>query len=77
MATAAWEDALRLPQWDDAPVWLHGDLLPGSLLTSSGHLTAVIDFGAFGVGARVGTVLRAVGGALLRRTTTATSAGTG
>ncbi|MFF1323946.1 aminoglycoside phosphotransferase family protein [Streptomyces chartreusis] len=49
-ATAAWEDALRLPQWDDAPVWLHGDLLPGNLLTSAGRLTAVIDFGGLGVG---------------------------
>ncbi|MFB6933718.1 aminoglycoside phosphotransferase family protein [Streptomyces chartreusis] len=49
-ATAVWEDALRLPQWDDAPVWLHGDLLPGNLLTSAGRLTAVIDFGGLGVG---------------------------
>ncbi|MFD5012347.1 aminoglycoside phosphotransferase family protein [Streptomyces chartreusis] len=49
-ATAVWEDALRLPQWDHAPVWLHGDLLPGNLLTSAGRLTAVIDFGGLGVG---------------------------
>ncbi|MEJ8669232.1 phosphotransferase [Streptomyces sp. MS1.AVA.1] len=49
-ATAAWEDVLRLPQWDADPVWLHGDLLPGNLLTSSGRLTSVIDFGCFGVG---------------------------
>ncbi|MEV8431843.1 aminoglycoside phosphotransferase family protein [Streptomyces sp. HUAS 31] len=49
-ATAVWEDALRLPQWDDAPVWLHGDLLPGNLLTSAGRLAAVIDFGGLGVG---------------------------
>ncbi|MGI5375222.1 aminoglycoside phosphotransferase family protein [Streptomyces sp. CA-251387] len=49
-ATATWEDTLRLPQWDAAPVWLHGDLLPGNLLTSSGRLTAVIDFGGLGVG---------------------------
>ncbi|KUM81173.1 aminoglycoside phosphotransferase family protein [Streptomyces curacoi] len=50
VATAAWEETLRLPQWDDAPVWLHSDLLPGNLLTSSGRLTAVIDFGCLGVG---------------------------
>lgn len=50
VATAAWEETLRLPQWNAAPVWLHGDLLPGNLLTSSGRLTAVIDFGGLGVG---------------------------
>ena len=50
LATAAWEHTLALPQWDAAPVWLHGDLLPGNLLTGSGHLTAVIDFGCLGVG---------------------------
>ncbi|MFE5889178.1 phosphotransferase [Streptomyces sp. NPDC056462] len=44
-ATAAREYVLRLPQWDAAPVRLHGDLLPGSLLTSSRRLTSVIDFG--------------------------------
>ncbi|MDF3147735.1 MULTISPECIES: aminoglycoside phosphotransferase family protein [unclassified Streptomyces] len=49
-ATAAWEDTLHLPPWDAAPVWLHSDLLPGNLLTSSGRLTAVIDFGGLGVG---------------------------
>jgi len=31
-------------------VWLHGDLLPGNLIVSGGRLTAVIDFGALGVG---------------------------
>ncbi|MFJ8537662.1 aminoglycoside phosphotransferase family protein [Streptomyces sp. NPDC093591] len=50
LAAAAWEETLRLPQWDAAPVWLHGDLLPGNLLTSAGRLTAVIDFGGLGVG---------------------------
>ena len=50
LATAAWEHALALPQWEAAPVWLHGDLLPGNLLTGSGRLTAVIDFGGLGVG---------------------------
>jgi aminoglycoside phosphotransferase (APT) family kinase protein len=34
-ATALWEDVVRLPQWDGAPVWLHGDLLPGNLLTEA------------------------------------------
>lgn len=49
-ATAAWQDALQLPQWDREPVWLHADLLPGNLLTEDGRLTAVIDFGGLGVG---------------------------
>jgi aminoglycoside phosphotransferase (APT) family kinase protein len=49
-ATALWEEVLRLPQWDGDPVWLHGDLLPGNLLTGAGRLTAVIDFGGLGVG---------------------------
>ncbi|MFE2143749.1 aminoglycoside phosphotransferase family protein [Streptomyces sp. NPDC059456] len=49
-ATAAWEAAVRAPQWQGAPVWLHGDLLPGNLLGRRGRLTAVIDFGLVGVG---------------------------
>ncbi|MFJ9242681.1 aminoglycoside phosphotransferase family protein [Streptomyces sp. NPDC101776] len=50
LATAAWKHTLSLPQWEAAPVWLHGDLLPGNLLATAGRLTAVIDFGALGVG---------------------------
>jgi aminoglycoside phosphotransferase (APT) family kinase protein len=50
LATAAWEDALRAPVWDRAPVWFHGDLLPGNLLFRQGRLHAVIDFGTLGVG---------------------------
>ncbi|MET9829408.1 aminoglycoside phosphotransferase family protein [Streptomyces sp. NPDC006385] len=50
LATALWEETLRLPQWDADPVWLHADLLPGNLLTCAGRLTAVIDFGGLGVG---------------------------
>ncbi|MFI8963902.1 aminoglycoside phosphotransferase family protein [Streptomyces sp. NPDC053493] len=49
-ATAAWEEVLRLPRWDGEPVWVHGDLLPGNLLTRDGRLSAVIDFGALGAG---------------------------
>ncbi|MET9345949.1 aminoglycoside phosphotransferase family protein [Streptomyces termitum] len=47
---AAWEEALALPAWDADPVWLHGDLLPGNLLTRDGRLGAVIDFGGLGTG---------------------------
>ncbi|MFF5707270.1 aminoglycoside phosphotransferase family protein [Streptomyces sp. NPDC012794] len=49
-ATAAWEAAVRAPGWRGAPVWLHGDLLPGNLLGRRGRLAAVIDFGLVGVG---------------------------
>ncbi|WP_303656068.1 aminoglycoside phosphotransferase family protein [Streptantibioticus ferralitis] len=48
--TAAWEEVLRLPQWDGEPVWIHSDLLPGNLLVRNGRLSAVIDFGVLGVG---------------------------
>ncbi|MEV4331739.1 aminoglycoside phosphotransferase family protein [Streptomyces sp. NPDC049597] len=49
-ATAAWEEVLRLPQWQGDPVWVHSDLLPGNLLVRDGRLSAVIDFGCVGVG---------------------------
>jgi aminoglycoside phosphotransferase (APT) family kinase protein len=49
-ATAAWEQVLALPQWEGKPGWLHGDLMPGNLLTRDGRLTGVIDFGIVGIG---------------------------
>ncbi len=49
-ALAAWDRALAVPAWDRDPVWLHGDLLPGNLLTRAGRLSAVIDFGGLGTG---------------------------
>jgi aminoglycoside phosphotransferase (APT) family kinase protein len=49
-ATQVWEAALRAPEWRGAPVWFHGDLLPGNLLFAQGRLRAVIDFGGLGVG---------------------------
>lgn len=48
--TMAWEAALEVPAWSGPPVWAHGDLSPGNLLTIEGRLTAVIDFGTLGVG---------------------------
>ncbi|MEU1404626.1 aminoglycoside phosphotransferase family protein [Streptomyces sp. NPDC005728] len=48
--TALWERALRVPEHDAAPAWLHGDLAPGNVLVSGGRLSAVIDFGCAGVG---------------------------
>jgi aminoglycoside phosphotransferase (APT) family kinase protein len=45
-----WEDALRAPEGERAPVWLHADLMPGNLLLRGGRLGSVIDFGCMGVG---------------------------
>ncbi|MET0477148.1 MAG: aminoglycoside phosphotransferase family protein [Actinomycetota bacterium] len=49
-AIAAWERALEAPVWDGSPVWIHSDLLRPNLLVRGGRLSAVIDFGAVGVG---------------------------
>ncbi|MEQ4718150.1 aminoglycoside phosphotransferase family protein [Nonomuraea sp. B19D2] len=48
--TAVWEAALTAPAWDRPPVWIHGDLATGNLLTVEGRLSAVIDFGTLAVG---------------------------
>ena len=50
LALKAWEVALRTSVWHGAPVWIHGDLQAGNLLTGKGRLSAVIDFGCLGVG---------------------------
>ena len=50
MATAAWESALHLPEWEHESVWFHGDMLPGNLLFNGGRLHAVIDFGGLAIG---------------------------
>ncbi|MFD9737734.1 aminoglycoside phosphotransferase family protein [Umezawaea sp. NPDC059074] len=50
VVTAAWEHALTALAWTGPPVWVHGDLTPGNLLTTDGALSGVIDFGATGVG---------------------------
>jgi aminoglycoside phosphotransferase (APT) family kinase protein len=49
-ALAAWERALQAPAWDGSPSWIHTDLLRPNVLAAGGRLTAVIDFGAVGVG---------------------------
>ncbi len=49
-ATSVWEAALRAPEWDGLPVWIHGDLIGTNLLAHEGRLSAVIDFGGLGVG---------------------------
>ena len=40
-----WDRALSATSWPGPPLWLHGDLHPGNLLVSDGHLSGVIDFG--------------------------------
>lgn len=49
-ATAVWESALEVPDWEGEPVWFHGDLLCGNVLIERGQLSAVIDFGGLAVG---------------------------
>ena len=48
--TAAWEEALRAPEWQRPSVWIHGDLDSRNLLVEEGRLSAVIDWGGLGVG---------------------------
>jgi aminoglycoside phosphotransferase (APT) family kinase protein len=48
-AADIWELALSAP-FEDDPVWYHGDVAAGNLLTQNGELSAVIDFGGLGVG---------------------------
>ena len=48
--TAAWESALRSPEWEHPPVWIHGDLDSRNLLVEDGRLGAVIDWGCLSVG---------------------------
>lgn len=43
--TAAWESALRAPDWARPPVWIHGDFSDGNLLATRGRFSGVIDFG--------------------------------
>jgi aminoglycoside phosphotransferase (APT) family kinase protein len=58
-ATAAWERALQAPAWPGTPVWIHTDLLRSNLLVGGGRLSAVIDFGAAGIGDPAADVIAA------------------
>jgi aminoglycoside phosphotransferase (APT) family kinase protein len=49
-ATAAWDVALQTPEWSDAPVWVHGDVMPANLLVRDGSLVGVIDWELLGLG---------------------------
>lgn len=47
--TELWNLALD-SEWEQEPVWLHGDIASGNILVRNGKLSAVIDFGILGVG---------------------------
>ncbi len=49
-AVMAWDDSLRAAPWDGSPVWIHSDLLRPNVLVRDGRVSAVIDFGAVGIG---------------------------
>lgn len=44
-----WQIALA-SEWQEPPVWVHGDISIGNLLVQDGKLSAVIDFGCLGIG---------------------------
>lgn len=48
-ATRVWEEALAT-NWNNDPVWIHGDIALGNLLVRDGQLCAVIDFGMMAIG---------------------------
>lgn len=45
-----WNDALRLPEYEQPPRWCHFDLHAGNMLAFDGQLSAVIDWGMAGAG---------------------------
>jgi aminoglycoside phosphotransferase (APT) family kinase protein len=45
-----WEKLLNTLCWNQSPVWMHGDLLPGNILIQNNRLSAVIDFADVGLG---------------------------
>jgi aminoglycoside phosphotransferase (APT) family kinase protein len=55
-AAAVWDAALETT-WPGPPVWFHGDVAAGNLLTRHGRLSAVIDFGTSGVGDPAGDLV--------------------
>lgn len=45
-----WRELLKVPEWSQNPLWLHGDLLPGNILIENCRLKALIDFSDMGIG---------------------------
>jgi aminoglycoside phosphotransferase (APT) family kinase protein len=58
-ALAVWDDAVESAVWDSDGVWIHADLLRPNILTCSGKMSAIIDFGAAGVGDAAADVIAA------------------
>jgi aminoglycoside phosphotransferase (APT) family kinase protein len=48
--TQLWENLCVLPDWQQLPVWVHGDFLPGNILVHNQKISAVIDFSDVGTG---------------------------
>ncbi|WP_426319860.1 aminoglycoside phosphotransferase family protein [Microbacterium sp. E-13] len=40
-----WRRGLSAAEWSHPPVWIHGDLHPGNLVSHDGALAGIIDFG--------------------------------
>lgn len=59
LVLAAWEASLAAAPWGGAPVWIHGDLLPGNLLVAEDRLSAVIDFATLRAADPAGDLLAA------------------
>ena len=57
--TDLWEACLSAPDWVDAPVLIHSDLMRGNILAHQGRLSAVIDFGGLRAGDPAGDLLPA------------------
>ena len=49
IALRLWNDALA-SQWNNPPVWVHGDIAIGNLLVRDGQFYAIIDFGQLAIG---------------------------
>ncbi len=47
---ALWKELSNIPSFDQNPVWVHGDFLPGNILVQHNRLKAVIDFSDVGIG---------------------------
>ena len=45
-----WDNALRIPEYQQPPRWCHFDLHAGNMLAIDGRLSAVIDWGMAGAG---------------------------
>ncbi|WP_010298285.1 aminoglycoside phosphotransferase family protein [Candidatus Odyssella thessalonicensis] len=51
-----WERACAT-QWNNPPVWIHGDLTIGNILMNNGKLSAIIDFGGIAIGDPAGDLV--------------------